>query len=169
MKHHIIAYIGLGGNIGDVHANMQTALEMIHADDNIEVLRISSVYKTPPWGIKNQNWFLNACACLKTTLTAHELLQVCLEVEKQLKRVRQVRWGPRTIDLDILVFGDERIEQEDLQIPHPRMHERAFVIQPMMDLAPELTLQGKTISKWLSQIDIEDIKKADCELRLNIS
>lgn len=166
MVHYTTAYIGLGGNIGDVHANMQAALEIIHADDRIEILQISSVYKTPPWGIKDQNWFLNACACLKTTLTAYELLQVCLTVEKQLKRVREVRWGPRTIDLDVLVFGDERIEQENLQIPHPRMHERAFVLKPMMDLAPEIKLQDKTISKWLLEIDADGIEKANCELSL---
>lgn len=169
MAKHVTAYIGLGGNVGDVVSNMQSALQILNAHEHIEVTQVSNVYKTPPWGIENQDWFLNACACLETSLTAQELLEACLEIEIKLKRVREVRWGPRTIDLDVLVFGDEQINQKNLQVPHPRMHERAFVLKPMANLAPDLKLQNKTISEWLNDVEASGIEKTDYKLSLQSS
>ena len=166
MANTVTAYIGLGGNIGDVYSNMHRALSILDAHDEISVTKISGVYKTPPWGIEDQDWFLNACAQVETALTGQELLNECLGAEKALKRVREVRWGPRTIDLDVLIYGEITIDEPDLQVPHPRMHERAFVILPMADIAPELELRGKAINKWMSILKTSDIQKTDFELIL---
>lgn len=158
MAKSVTAYIGIGGNVGDVFENMKSALNLLNDHSSISVNRISRIYKTPPWGIEDQDWFLNACVSVETNLTAQELLQSCLEVEVALKRIREIRWGPRTIDLDILVFGEENIAHDNLQVPHPRMHERAFVLMPMADIAPDLFLNGKTISQWLEAIDTTGIQ-----------
>ena len=166
MAKSVTAYIGLGGNVGDVFANMQSALNALNSHEKISVRSISNLYKTPPWGIEDQDWFLNACASIETGLSAQKLLRQCLETEKTLKRVRDVRWGPRTIDLDVLIFGEEVIEEDKLQIPHPRMHERAFVLRPMADIAPQLMLRDKTISQWLAEIDSSEIKSTDLKLIL---
>lgn len=166
MDNSVTAYIGLGGNIGDVFTNMQSALRFLDNHPKITVKDTSKVYKTPPWGIEDQDWFLNACASVETSLTGHELLWQCLAAEKSLNRVREVRWGPRTIDLDVLVYGDEKIDSEDLQVPHPRMHERAFVLLPMNDIAPNLVLNEKPISKWIKMLDTSEIRQADAELTL---
>lgn len=166
MAKSVTAYIGIGGNVGDVFASMKSALNLLNDHPQISVNKISKIYKTPPWGIEDQDWFLNACASVETTLTAQELLKICLEVELALKRVREIRWGPRTIDLDVLVFGKEKIKQDNLQVPHPRMHERAFVLMPMADIAPDLVLNGKTISQWLEAIDTTGIQTTEKELIL---
>lgn len=162
----VTAYIGLGGNLGDVFASMKSALQTLNEHPQISVNSISKVYKTPPWGIEYQDWFLNACAELHTSLTAQELLAACREAERVLKRVRTIRWGPRTIDLDVLIYGNEEISEENLQVPHPRMHERAFVLMPMADIAPDILLQTKTISDWLEAIDVSEIQKTDKVLTL---
>ena len=157
----VIAYIGLGGNVGDVLANMASALQFIDRDGRTSLLQVSPVYKTPPWGIEDQDWFLNCCASVETSLTAKELLELCLNAESGLKRVRSVRWGPRTIDLDVLVYGDLAMKTKNLVIPHPRMHERLFVMQPLSDIAPELILGGKTTGEWVrgfSETPLEHLK-----------
>lgn len=166
MAKSVTAYIGLGGNVGDVLASMKSAIQSLNADNQITVKSISDVYKTPPWGLEDQDWFLNVCIGLETTLTAQDLLKACLEAELALKRVRDIRWGPRTIDLDVLVFGEEQINEENLQVPHPRMHERAFVIKPMADIAPDLYLREKKISDWLADLDASEIQKVDEALNL---
>lgn len=166
MVKSVTAYIGLGGNIGDVFENMKAALQSLDSHSQLSVQSISSVYKTPPWGIEDQDWFLNACASVHTTLTAQQLLSVCLEAEMALKRVRNIKWGPRTIDLDVLIFGDEHIAEDNLQVPHPRMHEREFVLKPMADIAPNLHLQEKTISQWLEAIEAGEIQRIDKVLTL---
>ncbi len=160
------AYIGLGGNIGDVLSNMRNALRALDDHHDISVVQISNVYKTPPWGIEDQDWFLNACAKVETTLSGQELLKQCLNAEMELKRVRDVRWGPRTIDLDVLVYADISINEEDLQVPHPRMHERGFVLLPMADIAPNLVVKGKTIKQWLLTLETGDIQPTEFELTL---
>lgn len=162
----VTAYIGLGGNVGDVFGNMRNAMHALDAHDQITVDRISSVYKTPPWGIKEQDWFLNACVSVETSLSGHELLTECLKAEKSLNRVREVRWGPRTIDLDVLFYGDSNIDEEDLEVPHPRMHDRGFVLLPMADIAPELNLRGKAIKDWLEHLETSEIQKTELELTL---
>lgn len=151
------AYLGLGGNIGDVIQSINNALQLIDKNQKICLLKASNVYKTPPWGVTDQEWFYNACASVETSLTARELLEACLNTEQSLKRVRDVRWGPRTIDLDILLFGDEVISEDNLQIPHPRMLERAFVLKPLADIKPDMILKGKHISEWLEKLDCSQI------------
>jgi len=158
------AYLGLGGNVGDVIKSMNSTLHAFDKNQEILITKTSNVYKTPPWGITEQDWFLNACISVQTTLTAHQLLKLCLDTEKQLKRVRDVRWGPRTIDLDVLFYDNLEIDDNDLQLPHPRMHERAFVLMPLADIAPHLELHGKSIKKWLKTLDTSKIKKTDCKL-----
>lgn len=136
------AYLGLGANLGDRLTQLKQAIELLHHTSGIRVTRISSVYETDPVGYLNQPCFYNLVIEVKTTLTPSALLSVILQAEKKLHRVREVRWGPRTIDIDILLYGDRVIEQEDLQVPHPRMKERAFVLVPLLELAGNRVIPG---------------------------
>lgn len=169
MSDKVTAYIGIGGNVGEVIANMNKAINALHSNKNITVSAISKIYKTPPWGIENQDWFYNACFAVETTLTASELLDECLGAEKALKRVRDVRWGPRTIDLDVLLFGSASIKTDRLEIPHPRMFERAFVLQPLADIARDTMLKGRLIGDWLGDVDCSGIELTDYKLTLQNS
>jgi len=137
-----IAYIGLGSNLGDKEANIKRALELLNASSGVRVKRVASLYRTAPVGFTGQDWFINTVAEVETGLGPHDLLALLLAVEKKLGRVRTVRWGPRTVDLDLLLFGEERITTPDLTVPHPHMSERAFVMAPLAELAPELTIPG---------------------------
>ena len=131
------AYLGLGSNLGDRIAHLQGALDALGATDRIELLAVSDVYETAPVGGPDQDDFLNAVVVLETDLSPRALLAVARRVESLAARVRTVRWGPRTLDVDVLVYGDERVDEPDLQIPHPRMAERAFVLAPLHDVAPD--------------------------------
>jgi 2-amino-4-hydroxy-6-hydroxymethyldihydropteridine diphosphokinase len=137
--------IGLGGNIGEPLASMCSALHAFDHHAGCRVFRVSSVWRTPPWGMTDQPDFLNACAAIMTTLEPRAFLDLCLLVERDLKRVRDVRWGPRSIDLDILFFGERAISEAGLFVPHPRISERAFVLVPLAEIAPERVLNDKTI------------------------
>ena len=132
------AYLGLGGNIGEREVQLKTAIAQLDNHSQIEVIAISPMYETKPVGYVEQPDFLNVCVHVQTSLTPHELLKVGLDVEANLHRVRDVRWGPRTIDIDILLYGNEVIETETLVVPHPRMTERAFVMIPLNDIAPDV-------------------------------
>lgn len=157
------AWLGLGGNIGDVKVAMAQALRGLNADRAIEVAQVSPIYKTPPWGLEDQPWFLNCCAQISTSLSPEQLLERCQDAERQGKRERLVRWGPRTIDVDIIAFeGIEQTEQR-LTIPHPRATERAFVMIPLADIAPQLIIGGKSIEQWLTQLDEEGIEPVGSE------
>ena len=139
------AYLGLGSNLGDRLANLQRAVDLLDATPGIRVERTSSVYETDPVGPPQPD-YLNAVAELRTTLTARALLEACLAVEQALGRVRDERWGPRTLDVDVLTYGDERIDEPGLTVPHPRMHERAFVLIPLRELEPDPPLpDGRSI------------------------
>ena len=152
-------YLSLGGNLGDPAASMATALRLLDADDNTRVIAVSSLYRTPPWGKLDQPDFLNAAAEISTTLAPRALLDLCLEAERKLKRVREERWGPRLIDIDILVFGDRIIHETGLEVPHPRMLERAFVLAPLAEIAPELAVGGRSVSERLSAVDTSGIER----------
>lgn len=152
------AIVALGSNIGEPRANMARALELLCADGAVCVLTRSRDFKTPPWGITEQPWFANACAAVRTTLSARELLARCLAVEREMGRVREQKWGPRIIDLDVLVHRDGEITDDDLVIPHPRITERAFVLAPLADVAPELEFDGKTVGAWLAQVDVTGVE-----------
>ena len=155
------AWLGLGGNIGDVIAAMAAALQLLDEHAEIEVAAVSPVYKTPPWGVTDQPWFLNCCAEITTGLSPEDLLETCQEAERAGKRERKIRWGPRTIDIDILVFeGVEQVEQR-LTIPHPRMLERAFVLVPLADIAPDLILDGQTCAERAQIIEGDGIERVN--------
>lgn len=157
------AYLGLGGNIGDPVAAMAEALRAFAGRSDCSVLAVSRLYRTPPWGKTDQDWFFNAAAAIQTTLAPHALLDLCLEIERSMKRVRVERWGPRTIDLDVLAYDDITLSDERLTIPHPRMKDRAFVLMPLVDLTPGLRLEGRTIEAWLEDVDKSGIEIADSD------
>ena len=132
------AYLGLGSNLDDRLGHLQHAIDALAAVDGIEVLAVSSVYETTPVGGPEQDDFLNAVLSVETTLDPFALLAAAQAAEHKEQRVRTVRWGPRTLDVDVLRYGDEHISTPDLEVPHPRMHERAFVLAPLHDVAPGL-------------------------------
>ncbi|MER8485761.1 2-amino-4-hydroxy-6-hydroxymethyldihydropteridine diphosphokinase [Mesorhizobium sp. M1322] len=152
-------YLSLGGNLGDPARSMGAALRMLDADENTRVVVVSSLYRTPPWGKLDQPDFLNAAAEISTVLSPHALLDLCLDVERRLKRVREERWGPRLIDIDILVFGDRIIHETGLEVPHPRMLERAFVLAPLAEIAPDLTIGGRSMAERLAALDSAGIER----------
>lgn len=159
------AWLGLGGNIDDPVASMGKALRMLDERGDTDVIAVSAVYRTPPWGKTDQAWFHNACAEIKTSLQPLELIASCLDVERTLKRVRLERWGPRIIDIDILAMQDEAgraiiMNEAALELPHPRMHERAFVLVPLNDIAPSLEIAGKTVADWNAGVEQSGIEKA---------
>jgi 2-amino-4-hydroxy-6-hydroxymethyldihydropteridine diphosphokinase len=131
------AYLSLGSNLGDRLGYLTDAIRRL-ATPHTRVTQVSSIYKTAPWGNTDQPSFLNMAAAVETDLTPDELLRHILSVEQALGRVRTVRWGPRTVDIDMLLFADERRTTGDLELPHPRMAERAFVLVPLLEIAPYL-------------------------------
>lgn len=131
------AYVALGANLGDRAASLRAALGQMAEAPGLELLRISSVYETDPVGVTDQPLFLNMAAAVATNLSPAELLEQLLDIERRMGRVRDVRWGPRTIDLDLLLYEDVHIETDALTLPHPRMGERAFVLVPLRDVWPE--------------------------------
>jgi 2-amino-4-hydroxy-6-hydroxymethyldihydropteridine diphosphokinase len=138
------AYIGLGANLGDREAMLRSALEQLGAEPGIDVMAVSKLRETDPVGITDQPRFLNAAAAVETDLTARELLDRLLGIERRLGRTREApRFGPRTIDLDLLLYGDEQIDDPGLEVPHPRLHERLFALEPLADLDPDLVVPGR--------------------------
>src|SRR5690606_21329237 len=150
MKQVATAYIGLGSNMGDRLGYLEAAIKALHAKPDIRVLRCSSVYETAPVGLTEQPHFLNMVIDVATELTPHQLLETMLAAELELGRVRDVRWGPRTIDLDLLVYGDVSLHTDELELPHPRMKERAFVLVPLLELCGEAEQigAGTPCAKW---------------------
>ena len=136
------AYLGLGSNLGDRAGAIRTACMELGAHPEITVERLSSLYETPPVGMTDQPDFINAAIEIDTTLSARALLTACLAVEAQMGRVRNARWGPRVIDIDILVYGSEVIDEPDLKAPHPRLAERAFALAPLAEMEPALRPPG---------------------------
>ena len=132
------AYLGLGSNIGDREQQLKEAIERLRHEEGIQVQRVSSVYETKPVGYVEQPDFLNLCVQVQTTLAPEILLERCLNIEQALHRVRKERWGPRTMDIDVLLYGDSIIETERLTVPHPRMTERAFVMIPLNEIASQV-------------------------------
>ena len=144
-----IAYVGLGANLGDRDATIRAAVAELPG-----VVAISPLRETDPVGVTDQPRFLNGVAALETELAPRELLDVLLAVERRLGRERRERWGPRTIDLDLLLYGDEVIDEDGLTVPHPRLRERRFVLEPLADLAPKLVVPGLGgVEELLAELD----------------
>ncbi|OPX84463.1 MAG: 2-amino-4-hydroxy-6-hydroxymethyldihydropteridine pyrophosphokinase [Pelotomaculum sp. PtaB.Bin104] len=139
----VTSYIGLGSNIGDKVANIKAALAALNNSQKVRVKRVAPYYRTEPIGYTAQDWFVNTVAELETLLSPHQLLFLLLTLEDRFGRVRTERWGPRVIDLDLLLYDQIEINTLELTIPHPRMHERAFVMVPLAVLAPELVIPGR--------------------------
>jgi 2-amino-4-hydroxy-6-hydroxymethyldihydropteridine diphosphokinase len=132
-----LAYLGIGSNLGDRLSYLQLAVDELARADRVAVVGVSPVYETAPVGGPEQPEYLNAVVALDTSLGARELLRIAQRIEAAAERVRTVRWGPRTLDVDVLLVGDQRIDDPDLVVPHPRLAERAFVVVPLAELDPE--------------------------------
>ncbi len=148
------AYVGLGANLGPREETLRRALELLGRSPGVDVLAVSELRETEPVGMIEQPAFLNGAAALETSLSARELLDELLEVERTLGRVREERWGPRLIDLDLLLYGAETIDAPGLHVPHPRLHERRFALEPLAELDPQLVIPGRgRVSALLSALD----------------
>ena len=146
------AFIGLGSNLGDRKKNLLQALQLLEA--KARVRRGSSFYETEPVGLEQQDWFLNAVAEIETRLSPRELLSFLLSVEEALGRKRVVRWGPRTLDLDLLFYGNQVVDEPGLQVPHPELHKRRFVLEPLAELASDFVhpVLKKTAKQLLAEL-----------------
>ena len=144
-----VAYVGLGANLGDREATIRAAVGALPG-----VIAVSALRETDPVGMTEQPRFLNGVAALRTALAPRELLDVLIAVERRLGRERGERWGPRTIDLDLLLYGGETVDEPGLTVPHPRLHERRFVLEPLAELDPELVVPGRgPVSALLAALD----------------
>lgn len=146
MSAGLVCHVGLGGNVGDAATILRHALVALDGLPQTRLLRASRLYATPAWGVRDQPDFINAVAAIETSLPPHALLQALLALERQSGRRRAAdgsdRWGPRTLDLDILLYGDSRIDTSDLRVPHPHLHERAFALVPLTELDPDIVIPG---------------------------
>jgi 2-amino-4-hydroxy-6-hydroxymethyldihydropteridine diphosphokinase len=149
-----LTYIGIGSNLGDKRRNCAQALERLARIPDCRLTGWSQWFLTRPVGVRGQNWYLNGAACLETDKAGRELLSRLLSIESDMGRVRTEKWGPRIIDLDLLLLGREIINDRDLQVPHPRMHARRFVLVPMVQLAPGLIhpVLGRTMEELLENL-----------------
>ena len=136
------AFVGIGSNLGDREAHLSRAIGLLAAEDDIEVSGVSQIRETEPVGPVEQGPYLNAAVQVETGLAPRKLLERLLDIEQRLGRVRRERFGPRTIDLDLLLYGDEVVDEPGLTVPHPRLHERRFALEPLIDLDPGLTIPG---------------------------
>jgi 2-amino-4-hydroxy-6-hydroxymethyldihydropteridine diphosphokinase len=132
------AYLGLGANLGDAPAAIRRAAAQLRAHPDVRALRLSRLHRAKPWGVEDQPDFVNAAAQILTRLEPEALLDVCLELERQAGRRRRIKWGPRELDIDVLLYGDRPLETARLSVPHPHLHERIFVLQPLLELDPGL-------------------------------
>ncbi|GAW92213.1 2-amino-4-hydroxy-6-hydroxymethyldihydropteridine diphosphokinase [Calderihabitans maritimus] len=150
-------YLGLGGNVGPVKENLARAIQLLDEHPEIEVVGRSKWYLSSPVGKEDQPWFINGVIEIYTTLKPEQLLKVVNEIEQKLGRQRRERWGPRTVDIDILLFGDQIINTEDLVIPHPRLKERSFVLVPLRELNSRLTLPtGEQVEELIEKLEFSE-------------
>ncbi len=160
MNSRATVFLGLGSNLEQPVVQLSRALREVHEIPNTALIRVSSFYDTVPIGLADQPNFVNAVAELQTQLNPGELLNHLIEIEAAHKRIRSVRDGPRTLDLDILLFNDVCMNEPMLTIPHPRMHERAFVLWPLAEIAPELAIPGRGyVLELLVGLDVSGVRK----------
>jgi 2-amino-4-hydroxy-6-hydroxymethyldihydropteridine diphosphokinase len=152
--------IALGGNVGDVRSTFARAVAML-CDDAVRLTARSSDYRTPPWGVTDQPPFVNAVIAVSSLLAPHDLLARALTVERALGRDRdhELRWGPRTIDIDLLAYDDLALHDPDLTLPHPRLFERAFVLMPLAEIAPDRLIGGVRIRDALARVETGGIER----------
>jgi 2-amino-4-hydroxy-6-hydroxymethyldihydropteridine diphosphokinase len=149
-----LAYVGIGANLGPREETLRRAVELLGHADGVEVVGVTELRETDPVGVIDQPPFLNGAVAIETLLPARALLDLLLEIERSLGRVRGERWGPRIVDLDLLVYGNGVVDEPGLHVPHPRLHERRFALEPLADLNPELEIPGRgTVSALLTALD----------------
>ena len=153
------AVLGLGSNVGERRVALAGAVDALRAHPDIEIIAASPLYESEPWGMTSQQDFLNAAVRVATPLAPADLLAAILAIEFSLGRMRGKKWGPRSIDIDILVFGDEAIDVPGLTIPHPHLTERAFALAPLVDVMAEAVVAGKSARQWLAQLAHKGLKK----------
>jgi 2-amino-4-hydroxy-6-hydroxymethyldihydropteridine diphosphokinase len=155
------ALIALGGNVGDVRTTFDRALAMLCDGAGVRLTARSSDYVTPPWGVEDQPAFVNCCAAIDTHLTPQALLARAQEIERAFgrDRDRERRWGPRTLDIDLLTYDDVSLNEPVLVLPHPRLFERAFVLMPLAEIAPERAIAGVRVADALARVDAAGIEK----------
>jgi 2-amino-4-hydroxy-6-hydroxymethyldihydropteridine diphosphokinase len=155
------ALIALGGNLGDVRATFEHAIACLCRDEAVRLVARSADYLTPPWGITEQPSFINAAVAITTSLTPRELLARTMECERRLglDRARKQHWGPRNIDIDILAYDDLVLDDQGLTLPHPRLLERAFVLVPLAEIAPDRVIAGIRVKDALARLDTSGIER----------
>jgi len=155
------AFIALGGNVGDVRSAFDRAIAMLCDGRAVRLKARSSDYRTPPWGLTNQPQYINAVIAVMTSLSPHDLLARAKECERALgrNRAREQRWGPRTIDIDLLAYDDVAVNDGELILPHPRLFERGFVLVPLAEIASEQEIDGTVVSAALGRVDKSGIEK----------
>jgi 2-amino-4-hydroxy-6-hydroxymethyldihydropteridine diphosphokinase len=156
--------VGLGSNIGDKPANILRALALLEERKVLTVTAVSPIYKTAPWGFLQQDAFANACALARTNLDPARLLAAVKAVETDMGRTETVRWGPRLIDIDILFYGDHELETPDLSLPHREIFNRAFVLVPLAEIAPELHLGGRSVAEAATHANLDEISMWEHEI-----
>ena len=152
--------LALGANLGDAAMTIRRALDRLH-ESGVRIIRRSALYRTPPWGPVPQPDFANACAAGETALAPRALLALTQSIERELGRVPGERWGPRAIDIDILDYDGHAVDEPGLALPHPRVIERAFVLVPLADIAPEHVLAGRPVREWAESADRTGIERLD--------
>jgi 2-amino-4-hydroxy-6-hydroxymethyldihydropteridine diphosphokinase len=155
------ALLALGGNVGDVRATFDRAIQMLCADKAVRLVARSSDYRTPPWGVTDQPPFVNAVIAVATSLGPRDLFMRAVAIERALgrERVKERRWGPRAIDIDVLAYDDVVMHDPDLTLPHPRLFDRGFVLMPLAEIASDRIIAGICVSDALARADVSGIEK----------
>jgi 2-amino-4-hydroxy-6-hydroxymethyldihydropteridine diphosphokinase len=151
--------LGLGSNIGDKPANISRAIALLEARKAVEITAVSSIYRTAPWGYLEQDAFANACALARTRLSPAALLAEAKAIEAEMGREKTIRWGPRLIDIDILFYGDLPLAEPDLILPHKELFNRAFVLVPLAEIAPELRIGGRSVRDAAAELGDGSVRK----------
>lgn len=153
-------FLSLGSNLGGRQATLEEALIRLEASDHARVIRRSSLYETAPVGVTDQPWFVNQVAEIETDLAPDDLLDLTQSIERDLGRTREVRWGPRTIDIDILLYADQTLQTARLTVPHPEMMRRRFVLEPLAEIAPDLSLpDGRRVRDLVTGLADQEVRK----------